>query len=84
MLPFLVSLALAQAPSGAAVFDNHCAACHAGTDTKRDFDTVNGVPPKGASISGPGPVVAGGMVYVSSGCGALGGRPGNVLLAFGE
>jgi len=31
MLPFGVSLVLAQAPSGAAVFDNHCAACHAGT-----------------------------------------------------
>ena len=32
---------------------------------------------------GPGPVVAGGMVYVNSGYGAFGGRPGNVLLAFG-
>jgi polyvinyl alcohol dehydrogenase (cytochrome) len=44
---------------------------------------VNGVPGKGASISGPGPVVAGGLVFVNSGYGALGGRPGNVLLAFG-
>ena len=52
-------------------------------DTNRDFTTVNGVPAKGASISGPGPVVAGGMVFVNSGYGALGGRPGNVLLAFG-
>ena len=52
-------------------------------DTNRDFETVNGVPAKGASISGPGPVVAGGMLYVNSGYGALGGRPGNVLLAFG-
>jgi polyvinyl alcohol dehydrogenase (cytochrome) len=52
-------------------------------DSNRDFDTVNGVPAKGGSISGPGPVVAGGMVYVNSGYGALGGRPGNVLLAFG-
>jgi polyvinyl alcohol dehydrogenase (cytochrome) len=52
-------------------------------DTNRDFETVNGVPAKGASISGPGPVVAGGMVYINSGYGALGGRPGNVLLAFG-
>jgi hypothetical protein len=32
---------------------------------------------------GPGPVVAGGMLYVNSGYGAFGGRPGNVLLAFG-
>lgn len=52
-------------------------------DTNRDFQTVNGVPAKGASISGPGPVVAGAMVFINSGYGALGGRPGNVLLAFG-
>jgi polyvinyl alcohol dehydrogenase (cytochrome) len=52
-------------------------------DTNREFQTVNGVPAKGASISGPGPVVAGGMVFINSGYGALGGRPGNVLLAFG-
>ena len=52
-------------------------------DTNRPFDTVNGVPAKGASISGPGPVIAGGMLYINSGYGALGGRPGNVLLAFG-
>ncbi len=52
-------------------------------DTNRDFHTVNGVAAKGASILGPGPIVAGGMVYVSSGYGAFGGRPGNVLLAFG-
>ncbi|HZP49075.1 MAG TPA: PQQ-binding-like beta-propeller repeat protein [Vicinamibacterales bacterium] len=52
-------------------------------DTNRDFSTVNGVAAKGASISGPGPVVAGGMVFVNSGYGSLGGRPGNVLLAFG-
>jgi polyvinyl alcohol dehydrogenase (cytochrome) len=52
-------------------------------DTNRDFSTVNGVPAKGASLIGPGPVVVGGMVYVNSGYGAFGGRPGNVLLAFG-
>jgi polyvinyl alcohol dehydrogenase (cytochrome) len=52
-------------------------------DTNKEFKTVNGVPAKGASINGPGPVVAGGMVFVNSGYGALGGRPGNVLLAFG-
>jgi polyvinyl alcohol dehydrogenase (cytochrome) len=52
-------------------------------DTNRDFETVNGVPGRGASMIGPGPVVAGGMVFVSSGYGAFGGRPGNVLLAFG-
>jgi polyvinyl alcohol dehydrogenase (cytochrome) len=51
--------------------------------TNRSFTTVNGVPARGASISGPGPIVAAGMVFVNSGYGALGGRPGNVLLAFG-
>ena len=52
-------------------------------DTNKEFETVNGVAAKGASINGPGPVVAGGMVYVNSGYGSLGGRAGNVLLAFG-
>ena len=52
-------------------------------DTNRDFETVNKVPAKGASMIGPGPVVAGGMLFVNSGYGAFGGRPGNVLLAFG-
>jgi len=52
-------------------------------DTNRDFVTVNGVAAKGGSMQGPGPVVAGGMLYVNSGYGAFGGREGNVLLAFG-
>jgi polyvinyl alcohol dehydrogenase (cytochrome) len=52
-------------------------------DTNREFQTVNGVPGKGASMLGPGPVIAGSMLYVPSGYGAFGGRPGNVLLAYG-
>jgi polyvinyl alcohol dehydrogenase (cytochrome) len=52
-------------------------------DTNREFATVNGVPARGASMIGPGAVVARRMVFVSSGYGAFGGRPGNVLLAFG-
>jgi len=52
-------------------------------DTNRDFQTVNGVPAKGASMLGPGPTIAAGMLYVNSGYGAFGGRPGNVLLAYG-
>ncbi len=52
-------------------------------DTNRSFETVNGVAAKGGTINGPGPVVAGGMLYINSGYGQLGGRPGNVLLAFG-
>lgn len=51
-------------------------------DTLRDFDTVNGVKAHGGSIDGPGPVVVGGMVFVSSGYPRNGGIPGNVLLAF--
>ena len=52
-------------------------------DTNREFTTLNGVRAKGGSMNGPAPVVAGGMVYVSSGYGTFGLRPGNVLLAFG-
>ena len=52
-------------------------------DTLRDFTTVNGVRARGGSMSASGPVVTGGMLYVQSGYGALGGMPGNVLLAFG-
>lgn len=52
-------------------------------DTNRDFDTVNGVRADGGSIDGPGPVVAGGMLYVTAGNAGFVGTPGNVLLAFG-
>lgn len=52
-------------------------------DTARAFQTVNGVPAKGGSMDGAGPVVAGGMVFVNSGYARNGGMPGNVLLAFG-
>jgi polyvinyl alcohol dehydrogenase (cytochrome) len=51
-------------------------------DTRRPFSTINGVDGKGGGINGPGPVVAGGIVYVNSGYGSVGGIPGNVLLAF--
>jgi polyvinyl alcohol dehydrogenase (cytochrome) len=51
-------------------------------DTTGEHDTVNGVPGRGGSIDGPGPVIANGMVYVNSGYGAFGQMPGNVLLAF--
>lgn len=48
-------------------------------DTNREFTTVNGVPAKGGSLNGPAPVIAGRMLFVSSG--DYRGRPGNVLLA---
>ena len=51
-------------------------------DTKRDFDTVNGVPAAGGSIKGAGVTVVDGWVYFSSGYGLFGMR-GNVFLAFG-
>ncbi|HET9192692.1 MAG TPA: PQQ-binding-like beta-propeller repeat protein [Vicinamibacterales bacterium] len=51
-------------------------------DTIREYQTVNGVPGRGGSIDGPGPVIGGGMVFVNSGYPTAGGTPGNVLLAF--
>jgi polyvinyl alcohol dehydrogenase (cytochrome) len=52
-------------------------------DTNREFTTVNGVKANGGSIDGPGPIVAGGLLFVTSGYGGIAGRPGNVLLVFG-
>lgn len=51
-------------------------------DTERTYQTVNGVEGRGGSLDGPGPVIAGGMVFANSGYTAAGGAPGNVLLAF--
>jgi polyvinyl alcohol dehydrogenase (cytochrome) len=51
-------------------------------DTAREFETVNRVPARGGAMDGAGPVVVGGMVYVTSGYAIFGGMPGNVLLAF--
>jgi polyvinyl alcohol dehydrogenase (cytochrome) len=50
-------------------------------DTVRDFETVNGVKAHGGSINAMGPVVVGGMVYMTSGYSGNG-MAGNVLLAF--
>ena len=52
-------------------------------NANREFTTVNRVKARGGSMNGPAPVVAGGRVYLGSGYGAFGLRPGNVLLAFG-
>jgi polyvinyl alcohol dehydrogenase (cytochrome) len=51
-------------------------------DTVREYKAVNGVTGRGGSLDGPGPVVAGGMLFVNSGYSRFGGMPGNVLLAF--
>ncbi len=51
-------------------------------DTVRDYQTANGVPGKGGSLDGAGPVIVGGMLFVNSGYARNGGIAGNVLLAF--
>jgi polyvinyl alcohol dehydrogenase (cytochrome) len=51
-------------------------------DTKRSYDTVNGVPARGGSLDTAGPTVANGMLFANSGYGKFFGMPGNVLLAF--
>jgi polyvinyl alcohol dehydrogenase (cytochrome) len=50
-------------------------------DTVRPYETVNKVAARGGSLNGPGPAIAGGMLFVNSGY-APNGIPGNVLLAF--
>jgi polyvinyl alcohol dehydrogenase (cytochrome) len=50
-------------------------------DTAGAQKAVNEVPARGGSINGPGPAIAGGMLFVESGY-ASNGMPGNVLLAF--
>jgi polyvinyl alcohol dehydrogenase (cytochrome) len=53
-------------------------------DANKDYATVNGVIANGGSFGCAGPVIAGGMLYVSSGyAGIMGGSQGNVVLAFG-
>ncbi|MBV8846645.1 MAG: PQQ-binding-like beta-propeller repeat protein [Bryobacterales bacterium] len=51
-------------------------------DTAQSYKTVNGVEARGGSLDGPGPAIAGGMLFLSSGYPTAGGMPGNVLLAF--
>jgi polyvinyl alcohol dehydrogenase (cytochrome) len=51
-------------------------------DTMRTYDTVDGVEARGGSLNGPGPAIAGGIVFFNSGYSSPGGIPGNVLLAF--
>src|SRR5579872_6917738 len=69
--------------------DGHLRAYAAGTgaviwdvDTVRDYTAVNGTTAHGGSLDGPGPVVAGRMLYVNSGYTNYGTTPGNALLAY--
>ena len=51
-------------------------------DAMRNFETVNHVAARGGSFDGGGPAIANGMVITTCGYGFVGGKPGNVLLAF--
>ena len=51
-------------------------------NTAVPFQTVNGVAGEGGAIDGPAPVISRGMLFVNSGYGMFGEKPGNVLLAF--
>jgi polyvinyl alcohol dehydrogenase (cytochrome) len=52
-------------------------------DSVKSSATINGAQSKGGSLDGAGPVIVGGMMFVTSGYPRLGGMPGNVVLAFG-
>src|SRR5215467_5968859 len=52
-------------------------------DTAREFKTVNGVPGHGGAMDVGGPIVAGGILFASSGYARRSLMPGNVLIAFG-
>ena len=45
-------------------------------DSVGPYKTVNEVPARGGSFDGPGPAIAGGMMFVSSGYARAGGMPG--------
>jgi polyvinyl alcohol dehydrogenase (cytochrome) len=51
-------------------------------DTRRDFQSVNGVAARGGSIDAAGPVIANGRIIVNSGYDKFGNIPGNALLVF--
>lgn len=51
-------------------------------DTVKEYDTVNGVPGIGGAIDSHAIAAGGGMIFIGSGYGRVGGTPGNVLLAF--
>lgn len=51
-------------------------------DAMRSFETINHVAAQGGSFDGGGPAIANGMVVTTCGYGFVGGKAGNVLLAF--
>ncbi len=62
-----------QADNGSIVWDYN---------TGVQVQTINGVAGEGGAIDGPAPVISRGMLFVNSGYGMFGEKPGNVLLAF--
>ena len=52
-------------------------------NTAQEFETVNQVPARGGTLNGPGPTIAGGMLFMGSGYTIALALPGTVLLAFG-
>ncbi|HEY4324741.1 MAG TPA: PQQ-binding-like beta-propeller repeat protein [Mucilaginibacter sp.] len=51
-------------------------------NTAQKYKTVNGLKGEGGSIDSAAPVISNGMLFVNSGYGQFGEKPGNVLLAF--
>ena len=51
-------------------------------DTARDFTTINAMPGRGGSMSGPGAAVGDGYLAINSGYGLYSHEAGNVLLVF--
>ena len=51
-------------------------------DTKKAFETVNGIEAHGGAVDNPGVVVAGNQLIVMSGYSLFGQMPGNVMLVF--
>ncbi len=51
-------------------------------DTVKEYETVNGVPGFGGAIDSHSISAGGGMLFIGSGYGRMGGTAGNVLLAF--
>lgn len=51
-------------------------------NTVQKYQTVDGVPGQGGSMDGGAPIISNGMLFVNSGYGEFGEKPGNVILAF--
>jgi len=64
------------------IFDKESGAILFQYDTVKEYDTVNGVPGFGGAIDSHSIAAGGGMLFIGSGYGRMGGTPGNVLLAF--